>query len=329
MVREEVGGTPFPAHAAASRLKLCHNLADTENIATLFPGLGMRISNSLLQQRLLRDLQANVSAVAQAQSQVSSGKRFETMGEDPSAGAHVLSADRGLRAIDQYRRNSTAARSRVDAEESVLNQLTDLLSRAKELATQEGSATGTPVTRQSTANEIQQIIGQVVQLGNTQVGSEFIFAGHQTGQPFDASGNYFGDTGIRQAEIGQGYLMTTNHTGQELLVSSGVLSSLQGLLAQLQTGTPATIQGTIGAIDSAFTQVQTMLATTGARSRQIDTAMQNADAIETSLTLAKSDAQDISLEEATTRLVGAQTTMQAALLSASRILNTSLTDYLK
>lgn len=241
----------------------------------------------------------------------------------------MLADDRGLRAIDQYRRNSTAASSRVNAEESVLNQLTDLLTRAKELATQEGSSTGTVVTRQSTAAEIQQIISQVQQLGNTQVGDEFIFAGHQTGQPFDASGNYSGDNGQRQVELGQGYLMTTNHTGQELLVSSGVMSSLQGLLTQLQTGTPTTIQGTIGAIDSAFTQVQTMLATTGARSRQIDTAMQNADAIQGSLTLAKSDAQDISIEEATTRLVGSQNTMQAALLSASRILNMSLTDYLK
>ena len=289
----------------------------------------MRISNSLLQQNVLRDLQANLAAVAKVQSQVSSGKRFETMSEDPLAGTHVLTADRGLRAIDQYRRNSTAARSRVDAEESVLNQLTDLMTRAKELATQEGSSTGTPVTRQATAAEIQQILGQVVQLGNTQVGSEFIFAGTQTGQPFDAAGNYFGDSGVRQAEVGQGYLMTTNHSGQELLVNSGVLTSLQGLLSQLQTGTPTTIQGTIGAIDSAFTQVQTMLATTGARSRQIDTAMQNADANETSLQLAKSDAQDVSIEEATTRLVGAQNTMQAALLSASRILNMSLTDYLK
>jgi flagellar hook-associated protein 3 FlgL len=289
----------------------------------------MRISNSLLQQRVLRDLQANLASVAKAQAQVSSGKRFERMSEDPLAGSQVLTADRGLRALDQYRRNSTAARSRVDAEEAVLDQLTDLLTRAKELATQEGTGTSTPVGRAATAAEVQRIIEQVVQLGNTQVGSEYIFAGHQIGQPFDASGTYSGDDGARQSEVGQGYLMTTNHTGRELLVNSGVLGGLQSLLGQLQTGTPTTIQGTISGIDAAFTQVQTMLATTGARSRQIDSAMQNADAIETSLRLTKSDAQDVSLEETTTRLVSTQTTIQAALLSASRVLNMSLTDYLK
>ncbi len=102
----------------------------------------MRISTSLLQTRTLRDIQANLAALSQAQSQVSSGKRFERMSEDPLAGSQVMAADRGLAAITQYRRNSTSARTRTDTEESVLSQLTDLISRAKELALQEGSAGG-------------------------------------------------------------------------------------------------------------------------------------------------------------------------------------------
>ncbi len=289
----------------------------------------MRITNGLIQQRVLRDIQSNMLAAARAQSQIATGRRFETMSEDPIAGSQVLAVDRGLRGIDQYRRNMTAARARVDAEEAVLNQLTDLLIRAKELAIQEGSSTSTAVTRGATADEIARVIEQVVQLGNAQVGTEYLFAGHQTVRPFDATGAYFGDNGQRQSEIGQGYLITTNHTGQELLLTSGVLTGLQTLLTQLQTGTPTTIQGTIAGLDSAFGEVQTMLATTGARARQIESAGQNTDAIEASLRLIRSDAADVSLEEATTRLVGTQTTIQAALLAASRILNTSLVDYLR
>jgi flagellin-like hook-associated protein FlgL len=72
-----------------------------------------------------------------------------------------------------------------------------------------------------------------------------------------------------------------------------------------------------------------MLATNGARVRQIESAMSNTDALETSFTAKKSDAQGVDLEAATTRFVGAQNTLQAALLSTSKILNTSLTDYLR
>jgi flagellar hook-associated protein 3 FlgL len=279
---------------------------------------------------MLRNLQSGLSAVAQAQGQVSSGKRFERMSEDPLAGSQVLSADRGLRAIEQYRRNSTSARARTDTEESVLSQMTDLISRAKQLALQEGSAGGSGQTRSAAKSEVDRIIDQIIALGNTQVGSEYVFAGNQTTtKPFDAAGLYYGDNGVRQAEIGQNYLMTTNHTGQELLLSSGVLTSLQSLSSALNAGVPSAIGATAFQLDAAFDATQTMLATNGARVRQIESAMQNTDALETSLSLKKSDAQDVDLEAATTRFVGAQNTLQAALLSTSKILSLSLTDYLR
>ena len=290
----------------------------------------MRISNSQLQQRVLENLQRNLSSFAQAQNQVSTGKRFERLSEDPLAGSQVMTADRGLRGIEQYRRNSAAARTRTDAEESALGQITDLLTRAKQLALQEGSASGTADSRAATKAEVDRIIEQVVQLGNTQVGNEYIFAGDQVlTTPFDMGGAYYGDDGVRRAEIGQGYTVATTHTGRELLVTSGVLSSLQALSTQLGTGTPSTVGLTASNIDSAFANVQTLLATNGARVRQIESAMQNSDALETNLTLRRSDLQDIDIEEATTRFVGLQNTLQAALLSTSRVLNTSLTDYLR
>ncbi|HWA56937.1 MAG TPA: flagellar hook-associated protein FlgL [Gemmatimonadales bacterium] len=290
----------------------------------------MRISNSLLQSRVLQNLQRNLAGFAEAQNQVSTGKRFERLSEDPLAGSQVMTADRALRGIEQYRRNSSAARTRTDAEEAALGQITDLMTRAKELALQEGSASGTADSRAAAKAEVDRIIEQVVQLGNTQVGNEYIFAGDMvTTAPFDATGTYFGDDGVRKAEIGQGYQVATTHTGRELLVNSGVLSSLQALSTQLGTGTSSTVGLTAAGIDSAFTNVQTLLSTNGARVRQIESAMQNSDALETNLTLRKGDLQNIDIEEATTKFVGLQNTLQAAMLSASRVLNTSLTDYLR
>ncbi len=290
----------------------------------------MRISSSLLQQRVLRQLQGNLSQLAEAQAQAASGKRFDRMSQDPIAGTQVMTADRGLRAIDQYRRNTIAARSRTDAEESVLGQVTDLLARAKELALQEGSAGGTAATRSAARAEVDRILEQVIALGNTQVGTEYLFAGHQVStQPFDGAGAYLGDDGPRSAEIGRDYRMVTNHTGRELLVNSGVIGSLQALSTELGNGNPPAIGQTAFALDSAFNATQTLLVTNGARVRQIDTAMQNSDALETSLILRRSELQDIDLEAATTHFVGVQNTLQAALLSASRVLNTTLTDYLR
>lgn len=290
----------------------------------------MRITNGLLQSRVLRDLQSNLSQIATAQSQVATGKRFTKVSEAPLDGSQVMSAERGLRGIEQYRRNSSAARSRTDAEEGALNQITDLLARAKELALQEGSATGTTQTRTAAKAEVDRMIEQVINLGNTQVNNEFIFAGHMVNtSPFNTLGVYQGDDGQRQAEIGQGYTVTTNHTGRELFVNSAVLSSLQALSTELGTGTPQSVGQTAFQIDGAFNNTQALLSTNGARVRQIDSALSNADALETNLDLRINDLQGIDFEEATTRFVGLQTTLQAAMLSASRLLNTTLTDYLR
>lgn len=290
----------------------------------------MRITNSFLQQRVLRDLQGNLSQLATAQSQVATGKRFTRVSEAPLDGAQVMYAERGLRGIEQYRRNSAAARSRTDAEESVLNQVTDLLARAKEIALQEGSATSTTQTRSAAKAEVDRLIEQVIQLGNTQVNNEFIFAGHMVStSPFTPGGIYQGDDGARQTEIGQGYTVTTNHTGRELFVNSGVLTSLQALSTELGSGTPETVGQTAFALDGAFNNTQSLLSTNGARVRQIDSALANADALETNLDLRIAELQGIDIEEATTRFVGLQTTLQAAMLSASRLLNTTLTDYLR
>ena len=290
----------------------------------------MRVTNNMRQDQTLRSLQANLAQLYKAQSEVSTGKRFTRPSEDPVAAGRVMRADRALRGIEQYRRNLTSVRARVDTEEGVLNQLGDLLTRAKELAVSESSGTSTAATRAGAAAELDRILEQVIQLGNTKVGGEYLFSGHQTATaPFQADGTYLGDDGARQAELTTNYLIDTNHTGRQLLVNSGVLAGLATLRDQLRSGTPATVGQAMDGVDTGLNSVQVLLAETGARSRQIDSASENLDASESSLTVGKEADQGITLEEATTHLMTVQTTLQAALLSTSKVMNLSLTEYLR
>lgn len=289
----------------------------------------MRVTNNMRQAQVLRDLQAKTSQMAQAQQQVATGKRFTRASEDPVAAARVLRSDQALRGIAQYRRNSTAVRARVDSEEGALNQLTDILTRAKELVISQGSDTASPTTRLDTAAELDRLIEQAVQLGNTKVGDEYLFGGHQTSAlPFQPDGTYLGDDGTRQAEIAPGYIIDTNHTGREVLVASGVLTGLTALRDALRAGTTAGVAGAGPGVDTALDNVQVLLAETGARSRQLDTAGENLSASESSLTVGQAADQGITLEEATVRMIGIQTSLQAALSSTSRMLTLSLTEYL-
>ncbi len=112
-------------------------------------------------------------------------------------------------------------------------------------------------------------------------------------------------------------------------IALALAASFWALRALALGAWPAAIGATAYALDTAHDHTQVMLATNGARVRQIESAMQNTDALETSFTLRRSDAQDIDFETASTRFVGIQNTLQAALLSTSKLLNTTLTDYLR
>ena len=192
----------------------------------------------------------------------------------------------------------------------------------------QGSDTATPSSRAETAAELDRIIEQVVALGNTKVGSEYLFGGGETATPVSGRRHLSRQRIGRQAEIAAGYVIDTNHTGRQLLVSSGVVTSLAAMRDALRAGTATGVAATIGGVDTAFDQVQVLLAETGARSRQLDTAAENLTASESTLTTGQSADQGISVEEAATRMVSVQTALQAALTSTSQVISMSLVNYL-
>ena len=290
----------------------------------------MRITHGMIQESLLRNISNDFSRLAKVQQQVATGKRIHTVSDDPVSALTSMRAASGIRAIGQYQRNSSAARAKLDAEESVLSQVTDLLARARELAAGSANATATGLTMAATKAEVDEILEQVIQLGNTAVNDEFIFAGHQTHVPaFQPDGTYDGDTGTHETQIGSNYRIESNHTGDQLLVSSNVISGLEALRDALDGADSNAVANSLHDLDTAFSNVQTLLAETGSRIRQLDVAAQNLDALDTSMTAAKQSAEEIDLEEAVIKLFSIQTTLQAAMETTSRVLNTNLTDYIR
>lgn len=287
------------------------------------------MTNRMLQERVLRDLQAGLSSLAEAQREAATGRRVATMSDDPVAGVLVMQVDRNLRGLEQYRRNVTSVRTKLDAEEAALDQVGTLLSRARELGVEQATATATPQTRAAAAAEVDRILDQVISLANTRVGREFVFGGTATAAPPFQGTTYVGNGTAQRAEISAGTLVDVNHPGDQVFVSSGVLGSLQALSTALKTGSGPAVGGTLQAVADAFDAVQVVLADTGARLRQLDVAGANMDALQSSYELQRSEAVEVPLEQAATRFLGLQNALQAALATASRVLNTSLAEYLR
>lgn len=289
----------------------------------------MRVTNRMLQQSVARHVQANLQRIAKVTEQVSGGTRLTRSSDDPAAVAAVMRDTSEQRGLAQYQRGISAARGRLNAEESVVDQLTSLVSRARELAVSEASSTASSATRQAANAEVAQLLDQVVQLGNTSVGGERIFGGAQTtAPPFQPGGAYVGDDAVRMAEVGPNQAAATSHTGRQLLLDSGVVAGLTALKNALQANDPTAIAASGAGLTTGFDKVQTLLSEVGSRIGYLDVTAANIESLDAGLTSRISDRRDVDIEAAVTELAGAQTTLQAALLSASRILQTSLAQYL-
>lgn len=293
----------------------------------------MRITNQILNRRVLDGLQQNLAGLDEAQQRAVTGLRVSNASDDPAGFVGIVSTDRRLAALEQYRRGIASAKARLDSEEGVLDQVTDLLSRARELALSQSGSTGNATTRTVAKAEVDHILQQAISLGNTRHGDGYLFGGDfAADMPFAADGTTSATRppkGSRSVEIGSGQTSPTSHDAMQVFVDSGVLASLQQLSAALGNDSAAEIGASLTALVGAFDDVQDVLGETGARSRQLEMAGANVDTVETSLRTLRADLSEVEMEEAISQLISRQTSYQAALMATSRMMSTTLTDYLR
>ena len=288
----------------------------------------MRITNRMLQQNLTSGIHGRTAALARAARQVTTGRKLNTVSDNPVDASQVMRVDSQLRDIEQYRRNGTFATTKLSTEDVALSSLIGVLQQAKKAAMASTSPDPTDPGRQATAASVAQMREQAIALGNTRVGDEYIFGGDRsTTQPFLANGTYVGDAGTRRVSINDGVTVAVNHSGQPLFTDA--LAALDNLRVQLQTGTPAQIQSAIDDLEDATQLALRNQAETGARLQDIkDTGTRLA-----SLAVSLADRRDgivgIDPAEAIVQMQQEQTALERAYAVVGRVMQTSLTEYLR
>lgn len=293
----------------------------------------MRVSNIGISTSAIRGLQHASQEVEEAQRHTQTGLRVERASDDPNAASSIMSSAASLHALDQYQRNIGVATVRSNTEEEILDKLTTVLERAKQLGIQEGNGTASAQTRLVAKAEVDQLLAFAIQLANTKFEGEYLFGGDQSGtMPITSSTPPFTTappTGQRRAEISEGRVVNVNHNADQIFLTSNVLASLEELSTALGANDQLAITNSITTIDSAFGAVQTLFADTGAQSNQLEITTQNIVALGGTLRAFKSDLEDVDLEAAVTTLVSKQNAYQSALLATSRVLTLSLADYIR
>lgn len=301
----------------------------------------MRISTTQIYQRGIDSMLDQQARVFKTQLQLSSNKRFLSPADDPTAAAQVLGLNESLAITTQYRTNAKAAQSRLEIEETSLDGVIDALQRARELAVQGVNDTQSAESRQGIAQEMRQLMDQVLSLANTRDSSgEYIFAGAQSlTRPFshDGSGGftYSGDQSQRQLQIGPSRQIAVGDSGLDVFMKvenaagtgyQDVFTTLYSMVTELEADNPDASR--ITEFDNAIDNVLQVRSRIGARLNAIEREEQVNLAYSVQLESARSDVQDLDLAQAATDLNRQMVVLQAAQQAFIRVQGLSLFNYL-
>lgn len=123
---------------------------------------------------------------------------------------------------DQYIKNSDFALLQLSTTETSLEEITEIISKAKELAIGQSSDFYGPDVRKNVSKEVKQLRNQLLSIANRRLGQRYIFGGHKTNSPpFDYDGNYKGDMNHVSLEVAKDFFVPINLHGSELFYVEG------------------------------------------------------------------------------------------------------------
>lgn len=182
----------------------------------------MRVSSNQTQQVAINSMLEQQAKLSKVQQQVATGRKIARPSDDPVAAAKVVKLNDIIKTADQFQSNITVARARLNLEEGVLAQSVDIYHRIRELSLQANNATQTNETRSFIAEEVAQLLDELLSLANsTDSTGEFLFAGNK-GQfkPFarneKGAFDYYGDDGQRTIQIGPKRQIAINDSGSNI-----------------------------------------------------------------------------------------------------------------
>lgn len=201
----------------------------------------MRIADKMQYNQVQKNISKNRTDMSDLQNQAATQRRINKPSDDPLATTRVLASRTEEKTNAQFVKNIHQAKSFLEFTDQSLNEMTELLVRAKELAiSQSNDASANAQSRQMTAKEIEQIYSQGIQIANRKLGERYIFSGFKTQtKPFEISGEYAGDDGDLKIQTQKDQFLAINLPGSRVFMGKGL--EKEGLVRPGQV-TPQSIQ---------------------------------------------------------------------------------------
>jgi flagellar hook-associated protein 3 FlgL len=298
-----------------------------------------RVTPSLIAQRTLRDINAQLGRIALMQERLSTGYRVNRPSDDPLDARRAVNVRVLLQKNEQFISNIDDLQPQYSDAESAMDGMVSIFQRAQELAVQSANGTNGQQQFDAIALEINGLLESAVTAANTRTNGRSIFAGTRTmADAFtatrDANGDitavaYNGNDEVTNIDIADGSQIAANIPGSDAFQDTiDVFNVLIGLRDDLRAGNQTNVQNTrLTEIQNGIDQSLGVLARIGAASNRLERTTNALQDGSVQLKGLLSDKIDADYADTVLNLNVAQNAYQAALSAAARVLNVSLLDF--
>jgi len=296
----------------------------------------MRVTPGMTADNALYNLQKGRTVLGRLQEQITSGSIVNRPSDDPIATRQLLDLENKLEKGEQYQANITNGNLWLNMTETALEGMINVITEARKTAGKIASGSTDSTVRANAASQLTELKKQLVDMGNTQLGDQYLFAGFKTDiAPFSKSDNTYHGTGDDiSVEIDQDSFAALNIAGDKLLKGTGIygsvdiLQTFDNLITAITNNDTSTIQSEAKNLDTAMKQVANGISDVGNRLTRLDSAKTMIIQNQNTLSGIISGTQEVDMIKAATELNQQQTAFEAALAATAKISQLSLLDYL-
>jgi flagellar hook-associated protein 3 FlgL len=303
----------------------------------------MRVSDNLRYETFKNNTSVLKDKIDKNQQMVASQKKILTPSDGAVAMARSVQLESQKDMNDQYTRNLTTLGLYGGMYETSLNTVQDALTRAKELAVSMSSDNMTDEGRQIAAEEVGDIIQQLVSVGNTKVGNSYIFGGKKSSTiPFTldtdpASPTYFsvtydGTADVPDVFIASGQKEKMGISGQRVFDGGGdsdIFDILKGLKVALEQNIRPVVGTAITNLDKTINLTTANISHVGVFNGGIETMTNTLKNNTDTLTTVISDLTDADMVSLISEYTLLTNAYEASLASMAKLQQMNVLNYLR
>lgn len=302
----------------------------------------MRITQSLLTMRTLRDLNTQLQDLSVLQERLATGQLVNRPSDDPVDARRAMSIRSAISRSTQFISNLDGLEPSLRASEGVFTSTMNIIQRTRELTVRGASGTLGQEQLDINAEEINQLLEQMVLESNQRVDGKTIFGGTHT--KIDAftvtrdlitdritAVTYQGNSEEIDVQFSENGFLSVNATGSNVFQSDvDIFETLIGIRDDLLAGDQDNLRDVrLGELNTSQEQISRELAKIGAVDNRVVEIINSTQDLILDLQEQLSDRIDADYAETVLQFNVQQNSYQSALNASARILQNSLLDFIR